>query len=69
VKDESGISAYCPLVLSPVLFTTGRYTVNDGVPIMYHFEVETDEELEWKGRSANMFVRQGNYQGSTIFSP
>jgi hypothetical protein len=36
---------------------------------MYHFEGETDEELEWKGRSVNMFVRQGNYQGSTIVHP
>ena len=45
----------------------------DGIPLMYHFEVETDGSpeapLEWKGHSVTMFLRQGSYQRSKIVHP
>ena len=39
---------------------------------MYHYEVKADESGgadQWRGRSVTMYVRLGNYQGTTLIHP
>jgi hypothetical protein len=47
--------------------------IKDGIPLMYHYEVEVDGDPEappeWRGHSVNMYVRQGCYQSSQILHP
>ena len=59
--------------LIPFVVQLLQDVVNDGIPLMFHYEAEPDggpgAPPEWRGKSVTMFLRQGSYQASQIVHP